>query len=91
MEKLSLENSPLKELVVSWIRTAVVPPIAALLLQWLLALGITSLNSNLVFNGVTLILTGIWYLIFRGLEIISSKPWVKKWAGIFLGYPRYNG
>jgi len=83
------ELSPVKEIVVSWIRTAVVPPAAALVIQWLLSLGFSSVNEAIVFNGLTFIITGIWYLAFRAIEILSQKEMVKKWAGIFLGYARY--
>jgi len=76
-----------KELVVSWIRTSVVPPTAALILTWLAQRNI-QLPDTTVYWFVTLFLSGVWYVIFRGIEILSENPKVKKWAGIFLGYPR---
>ena len=81
-------NSNIKELGVSFIRTSLVPPLAAIILQWLLAHKINFLNESVVFTGVTFVISGIWYVTFRSIEVISEKPAVKKWAGIFLGYPR---
>lgn len=80
--------SNLKELGVSFIRTSLVPPAAALVIQWLLAHQITALSSEVVFTGVTFLISGLWYVAFRGIEILSKNPTVKHWAGIFLGYPR---
>ena len=79
----------LKELGVSTIRTAIVPPIAARILQWLAAHQIGMLSQSAIFTGVTIFITGIWYLTFRGLELLSKNTKVKRLAGIFLGYPRF--
>lgn len=80
--------SNLKELGISFIRTSLVPPAAALVIQWLLAREITALSQEVVFTGVTFLISGVWYIAFRGIELAASNPTVKKWAGIFLGYPR---
>jgi len=80
--------SNLKELVVSWIRTALVPPIAALVIQFFIQRGF-QFNEGLVINAVTFLLIGLWYLVFRAIELLARNPRIKRLAGIFLGYPRY--
>lgn len=81
-------NSGVKEVVVSWIRTAVVPPLAAIIVQFLVTNGFDFANESIVINALTFVFVGVWYLVFRGLEVLSENPKVKYWAGVFLGYPR---
>jgi threonine/homoserine/homoserine lactone efflux protein len=76
-----------KELVVAWIRTSLVPPTAGLILTWLANRGITSIEESWVFAVTTLVLSGVWYLLFRAIEIWSQNPRIRRIAGIFLGYP----
>lgn len=78
----------IKELVVSLIRTSLVPPVAGFVLAWLTSHHVTAIHSEWVFTVVTVVLTGLWYVIFRAIELINTNPTVKKWAGVFLGYPR---
>ena len=81
-----------KSIVVAFIRTSLVPPLAGYLLTWLVSHGI-KIETGLLYSLVTIILSGIWYLVFHMVEVLASNPKVKKWAGIFLGYsstPNYE-
>lgn len=81
-------NPKVKELGVSFIRTSIVPPLAGFIGAWLVKHNITQIEQEWVFALTTLVLSGVWYLLFRAIEIISERPKVMKWAGIFLGYDR---
>lgn len=84
-----MDLSPLKELGVSLIRTALVPGLAALVLQWLLGRGITFVPEKFVFTGVTFIIMTLWYFLFRGIELLAKNPKFKRIAGFLLGFPRF--
>lgn len=75
-----------KALAVAFIRTSLVPPVAGFILTWAVAHGIT-INSTWVYTAATIMLSGIYYIGLHMVEIIASNPTIKKWAGIFLGYP----
>lgn len=76
-----------KALVVAWIRTSLVPPLAGFILAYLTDHGITNINSTWIFTVVTIVLSGVWYMTFHLVEILAANPKIKKLAGIFLGYP----
>lgn len=75
-----------KEWGISVIRTAIVPPIAAIIIAWLVKLGI-KIDSVWVFTIITFVFNGIWYSSLRLVEILAKNPKVQYWAGIFLGHP----
>lgn len=76
-----------KEWVVSMIRTIVGPYIGGIVLKWLIERGvhIDGAKFNVV---VTLVLTGLWYGVFRAIEVAAASQKVRKIAGIFLGYAK---
>lgn len=74
--------SRLKEYIVALIRTSIVPPLAGYLLTRLPMFDRTSIEMVLV-----VVLSGVWYTVFHGIEVLSQNPTIKKWAGIFLGFP----
>lgn len=74
--------SRLKEYIIALIRTSIVPPLAGYLLTRLPMFDRTSIEMVLV-----VVLSGVWYTVFHGIEVLSQNPLIKKWAGIFLGFP----
>lgn len=72
-----------RDYVIALIRTSIVPPIAGYILTRLPMFDNTTIEMGLV-----VILSGIWYSVFHGIEVIAQNPTVVKWAGIFLGFPR---
>ena len=90
-----LNLNKLKPLGIAFIRTSLVPPVGGFLIAKLLEWGIdVKPNSPTVFYLVTVILSGLYYLGFAGLEALAKNPKVRKLAGIFLGMPkppRYEG
>lgn len=72
----------LKEYVIALIRTSIVPPMAAYIITRFPVFEHTSVEMVLV-----VVLSGIWYSIFHGIEVLSQNPKIKKYAGIFLGFP----
>ena len=75
-----------KQIVIAFIRTSLVPPLAGFILAWLVKHGITA-NAVWLNNLLVIGLAGIYYIILHVVEVISKNPIIKKWAGIFLGYP----
>lgn len=73
----------LKEYVVALIRTSIVPPIAGYLLTKL-----PMFSANSIQMALFVILSGVWYTVFHGIEVLAKNPTVVKWAGIFLGFPK---
>lgn len=77
----------LQEWGVSVIRTTIVPPLAALLVLWIAAKAGFEVDADdpalrtFVFTAVT----GVWYSLMRGIEVLARKPWVVKIAGWLLG------
>jgi hypothetical protein len=76
-----------KDFGIALIRTSIVPPTVGLVLTWLAKNNIT-ISSTYVSSVLTVTFSGVWYIIFHGIEVLSSKPKVRKWAGIFLGFPK---
>lgn len=75
-----------KTLGVSFIRTSLVPAVGGWLGAKLILAGI-SVPAPWLFAAISLLLSGVWYISFHAIEVLSTKPKVRKWAGIFLGYP----
>lgn len=76
----------LKELGISFIRTSLVSPTVGFLLMVATRHGIEIKASWLVAL-VTIVYSGVWYVLLRMVEIAAKNEHIKKWAGIFLGYP----
>ena len=76
----------LKQIGIAFIRTSLVPPVGGFLATWLLSKGI-NISGTILYSVITLLLSGVWYVLFHAIEVLSKKPRVRKWAGIFLGYP----
>lgn len=74
--------SKFKEYVIALIRTSIVPPLAGWLLTRLPMFDRTSIQVVLI-----ILLSGVWYMVFHAIEVLAKNPTVKKWAGIFLGFP----
>lgn len=81
-------KAKLNEWVISIIRTTLVPLVGSWIVQVLLNWGIDFKPNQTFWSALTFVIMGLWYVVFRGIEILSENPTVKKWAGIFLGYPR---
>ena len=75
-----------KSIGVAFLRTSVVPPLAGFLATWLLSKGV-KIEATWVYSLCTIALSGIWYLTLHMVEVLTAKPKVQKWAGIFLGHP----
>ena len=78
--------SKLRSYGIAIIRTSIVPPTVGLVLTWLAKNNVT-ISSTWASSALTVLFSGIWYIVFHGIEILARKPWVRKWAGIFLGFP----
>jgi hypothetical protein len=76
----------LKQLGIAFIRTSLVPPVGGFVATWLLNKGI-NISGNMLYAAIAIILSGIWYLLLHAIEVLAKNPKVKRWAGIFLGYP----
>lgn len=75
--------SKLKEYVIALIRTSIVPPAVGYILTRFPMFNKSSIEMVLV-----VVLSGIWYSIFHGIEVLAKNPTIAKWAGIFLGFPK---
>lgn len=81
-------KAKLNEWAISFIRTTIAPLVGAWIIK-LLALWGWNFEPNTTFwSALTFILMGVWYLVFRGIEILAENPKIKRLAGIFLGWPR---
>jgi hypothetical protein len=82
----------LKELGVSLVRTKLAPLIGALLVRLALKYvpGLHIEKNDSLINGLTYILTIVWYALFRAIEVLANKYHVQKWAGRLLGVSRVN-
>lgn len=76
-----------RNFIIAFIRTSLVPPMAGFILAWLVKHGI-SIQAAWVTSLLVIALSGIYYVIFHMVEVLSKNPRVQKWAGIFLGYPK---
>ena len=76
-----------KDFGIALIRTSIVPPTVGLVLTWLAKNNVT-ISSTYVSSVLTVIFSGVWYIFFHGIEVLSKKPRVRYWAGIFLGFPK---
>lgn len=85
-----MRTKELKEIGVSWIRTSLVPPAVGYIMTTLVDHKITSISAAWVTTALTLLFSGIYYLVLRAVEILASKPQIQRLAGIFLGYSRQD-
>lgn len=76
-----------KEIIIAFIRTSVVPPIAGFILSLGVKHGI-EIKASWVNSLLVILLSGIYYIVLHVAEVLAKNPKVKKWAGIFLGYPK---
>lgn len=76
-----------REWGVSVVRTTIAPPLAALLAVLLgRAIGIELPEDDPTLTGIVFTaLSGVWYSVFRGIEVAARSPLVAKVAGVFLG------
>lgn len=72
-----------RDYVIALIRTSIVPPAVGFILTRIPLFDRGSVEMVLV-----VLLSGIWYSIWHGVEVVAKNPTVIKWAGIFLGFPK---
>lgn len=77
----------LKDFGIALIRTSIVPPAVGFLATFFLSRGI-NVETGYITAGLTILFSGLWYIILHGVEVLAKKEKVRKWAGIFLGYPK---
>jgi hypothetical protein len=77
-----------KELGISFIRTSLVPPIVGAIGTWLINNNITSIDRTWLVTVVTLVLSSLYYAVFRAVELLATSPKWSSLAGKFLGYSR---
>jgi hypothetical protein len=78
----------IRELGISWVRTSLVPPAVGFLSTYLLEHNVVSISATWLTTVVTLAFSALYYLIFRGVELLASNPKVRRLAGTLLGYAR---
>ncbi len=78
--------SKLRDAGIAIIRTSIVPPVGGLVATFLLSKGI-QIEEKYVFTALTILFSGIYYVVLHLTETLSKSPTVRKWAGIFLGFP----
>ena len=82
-------NAKFKDLGTAFIRTSLVPPVGGFVLLKLAEWGIDlKEKSQHVYLATYVILSGLYYVVVHGVEVLSRNPSVRRWAGIFLGSPK---
>lgn len=74
---------------VSIVRT-LAPKVAAIIVTFLLSIGIDLSDGDVVTLGVIVvaIFEALWYVVARLLEVYVPWPWAKKLGGYMLGIPK---
>jgi hypothetical protein len=81
-------KTKINEWVISTVRTVIAPFVGAWIISILLKWGIDFKPNATFWSALNFLIMGVWYVVFRGIEILAKNPKIQKWAGIFLGYPR---
>lgn len=77
------------------IMRTLVPMLAGWVITLLTGLGLT-VDSGTVAGGITVVVAGAYYIVFRVAERVAERlrvPWLRTAAGLALGYatpPRYK-